>query len=58
VIDNVNKNYKDHTQFIGLVYDYLIPTGVMKRKDIEFQQALEGMASNKLYYYANKFKAI
>lgn len=56
VIEEINSKYKDHTQLIGLVYDYLIPSGVSKRKDIEFQQALEGMASNKLFYYANQLK--
>ena len=56
VIDKVNENMKDHTQLVGLVYDYLIPTGVNKRKQIEFQQQLEDMASNKLFYYANKFR--
>lgn len=56
VIDDVNKNFKDYTQLIGLVYDYLIPSGANKRKQIEFQQSLEEMASNKLFYYANKFR--
>jgi hypothetical protein len=55
IIDVTNKNMKDHTQLVGLVYDYLIPSGVNKRKQIEFQQNLEEMASNKLFYYANKF---
>lgn len=57
-IDTVNEKYKDHTQLIGLVYDYLIPSGVNKRKQIEFEQALEEMASNKLFYYANKLRHI
>lgn len=56
VIDKVNENMKDHTQLVGLVYDYLIPSGINKRKQIEFQQTLEEMASNKLFYYANKFR--
>lgn len=56
IIDKVNEKYKDHTQLVGLVYDYLIPSGVAKRKEIEFQQQLEGLASNKLFYYANRLK--
>ncbi|YP_009213027.1 hypothetical protein AVU38_gp178 [Ralstonia phage RSL2] len=56
IIDKTNENFKDHTQLVGLVYDYLIPSGVNKRKQIEFQQQLEDMASNKLFYYANKFR--
>lgn len=56
MIDKVNENYKDHTQLIGLVYDYLIPSGVQKRKQIEFEQALEEMASNKMFYYANRLQ--
>lgn len=56
IIDKVNEKYKDHTQLLGLVYDYLIPSGVAKRKEIEFQQQLEGLASNKLFYYANRLK--
>uniref|UniRef100_A0AAU7PF14 Virion structural protein n=1 Tax=Burkholderia phage vB_BgluM-SURPRISE13 TaxID=3159457 RepID=A0AAU7PF14_9VIRU len=56
IIDETNKKFKDHTQLVGLVYDYLIPSGVNKRKQIEFQQSLEEMASNKLFYYANKFR--
>jgi hypothetical protein len=56
LIDEINEEYKDHTQFLGLIYDYLIPSGVNKRKQIEFEQSLEEMASNKLFYYANKLK--
>lgn len=56
MIDDVNEKYKDHTQLVGLIYDYLIPSGVNKRKDIEFQQRLEEMSANKLFVYANQFK--
>lgn len=56
VIDELNTKYKDYTQFVGLVYDYLIPSGVNKRKQIEFQQSLEELASNKLFVYANRLK--
>lgn len=55
-IDKVNETMHDHTQIVGLVYDYLIPSGVNKRKQIQFQQALEEQASNKLFYYANLIK--
>jgi hypothetical protein len=58
LIDKTNEKYKDHTQLIGLVYDYLIPTGVAKRKQIEFEQRLEEMASNKLFYYANHLQHV
>ena len=57
-IDEINKKYKDHTQLIGLVYDYLIPSGISKRKDIEFQQVLESMSANQMFYYANRLKNI
>lgn len=56
VIDDVNEKYKDHTQLIGLVYNYLIPSGINKRKQIEFEQQLEEMASNRLFVYANQIK--
>lgn len=55
-IDKVNEKYKDFTQLIGLVYDYLIPSGVSKRKEIEFQQSIEELSANKLFYFANKLK--
>lgn len=55
-IDKVNEDFKDRTQLIGLVYDYLIPAGVTVRKQIEFQQSLEELASNKLFYYSNQLK--
>lgn len=57
-IEEINKKYADQTQFIGLVYDYLIPSGVSKRKDIEFEQQLESISANKLFYYANQMKNI
>lgn len=55
-IDELNKKYKDHTQLLGLVYDYLIPSGISKRKDIEFQQQLETLSANHMFYYANRLK--
>lgn len=55
-IDEVNTRYKDYTQLTGLIYDYLIPSGITKRKDIEFQQGLEEMAKNRLFYFANELK--
>ena len=55
-IAEVNARYKDHVQLVGLVYDYLIPSGVNKRKDIAFQQSLEAMSANKLFYYASQLK--
>lgn len=58
MIDQVAERYKDHTQLIGLVYDYLIPSGITKRKEIEFQQQLEGLAANKLFYYSTAFKIL
>lgn len=57
-IDEINDKYKDHTQFIGLFYDYLTVSGANKRKQIEFQQSLEELASNKLFYFANQLKHI
>lgn len=54
VIDNVTAHYKDHVQFVGLIFDYLIPSGIGKRKDIAFQQSLEEMSSTRLFYLASK----
>lgn len=56
IIDKVSEDFKDRTQLIGLVYDYLTPAGISDRKQIEFQQALEELAANKLFFYSNKIK--
>ena len=58
VIDKLNEKYSDYTQLLGLVYDYLIPAGISKRKQIEFTQSLEELSATKLFYYANKLKHI
>lgn len=56
IIDKLNEKYTDYTQLLGLVYDYLIPSGISKRKQIEFTQSLEELSATKLFYYANKLK--
>lgn len=52
-IDSISQEMTNHTQFLGLLYDYLTPGGASKRKSIEFQQGLEDMTNNRIFQYAN-----
>lgn len=55
-IDDIVERTKDHVQLLGLVYDYLSPSGISKRKSIEFQQGLETMSNNNLFAAASKLR--
>jgi len=55
-IESISNGYKDRVQLFGLIYDYLIPKGIDKRKQIDFQQKIEELSSNKLFYFANQIK--
>jgi hypothetical protein len=55
-IDQVRESTKDHVQVVGLVYDYIIPSGISARKSIAFQQALEDFSNNNLFVYADRLK--
>lgn len=57
-IDNIMESVKDKRQWLGIMYDFLSPTGRKNRNSILLQKELETLANNELFAKAAQFKAL
>jgi len=58
IVDSIMESVKDKRQWLGIMYDFLSPTGRKNRNSILLQKELEILANNELFAKAAQFKAL